>query len=150
MAIIRPRLVNCEIRVADKRWNELFPEHREITDNILKIIPDISGEISVLLTNDSEIQELNRDFRGKDKPTNVLSFPNDDDGILGDIALSLDTLVAESESEGKTLKNHFTHLLLHGILHLQGHDHENDEEQHEMESFEIELLAKLGVPNPYE
>ena len=141
--------VAIEWKVADKRWKKQLPNYKTIAENALKFIPRVEGEISVLLANDKEVHALNLEFRGKDKPTNVLSFPNGEDDILGDIAMSLDTLMKEATSEGKTLENHYTHLFVHGVLHLMGYDHENDEEQEEMESLETKILAKLGVPNPY-
>lgn len=138
-----------EWSVADKRWDKKIPNYKKIALAALKHIPKLDGEISVLLTNDKEVHALNKKFRKKDKPTNVLSFPNGDNGYLGDIAMSLDTLEREAKEENKPLENHFTHLLIHGVLHLMGYDHETDEEQEEMESLEIKILKKLDIPNPY-
>ncbi len=116
-------------------------------------------EVGFLLTDDEAVQELNRDYRGKDKPTNVLSFasqdgddmaqPEDAPIILGDIVMAFETVVLESEEENKTIANHFCHLVVHGMLHLLGFDHQNDREAFEMESLESTILIELGIPDPY-
>lgn len=104
--------------------------------------------------DDAVIQEANKTFRGKDKPTNVLSFPDgtdDGDGLyLGDVMMSLETLKREAKEQGKSLEVHTVHLMLHGFLHLMGYDHEEEEEAEEMEALEVELLATLNIENPYE
>ncbi|WP_419903075.1 rRNA maturation RNase YbeY [Kiloniella sp.] len=119
-------------------------------------------ELSVVLSNDADVQKLNFEYRGKDKPTNVLSFSTLDDpseeklahqrGVLslGDIVLSRETLIREAKEQSKRLEDHFTHLLVHGVLHLLGYDHLSDDEALEMESLEVEILSRLGVENPYE
>lgn len=112
-------------------------------------------EVSVMLTDDARIRELNRTFRGKDKPTNVLSFPAPEQpGVagprhLGDIALAYETLMREAEGESKDLAHHFAHLIVHGILHLLGYDHETEEEADIMEALEVKALATLGIADPY-
>ncbi len=116
---------------------------------------DEDFEASVMLTDDAHIQELNRTWRAKDKPTNVLSFPAPEPPgatgprHLGDIALAYETLVRESEDESKELAHHFAHLIVHGVLHLLGYDHEANDEAEAMEALEIEALARLGIANPY-
>lgn len=109
------------------------------------------GEIAVLLTDDARMQVLNRDFRGKDAPTNVLSFPaaGPDAAFLGDIALGLETLEREAGEQGKTLEDHLTHLVVHGVLHLLGYDHLESAEAETMEGLERQVLAGLGVADPY-
>jgi probable rRNA maturation factor len=112
-------------------------------------------EASVMLTNDAQIQELNRTWRNKDKPTNVLSFPSPEQPgatgprYLGDIALAYETLVRESEDESKELAHHFAHLIVHGVLHLLGYDHEVEAEAEIMEALEVKALATLGIADPY-
>ncbi|WP_112661991.1 rRNA maturation RNase YbeY [Microvirga flavescens] len=123
-------------------------------------VADKDFEISLLLADDARVQELNRDFRGKDKPTNVLSFPAPEppegfDGgnfgprHLGDIALAYETLVREAEAEAKPLAHHYAHLIVHGVLHLLGYDHEVEEDAQIMEALEVKALATLGIDDPY-
>lgn len=107
-------------------------------------------EISILLTGDREVQELNKNYRGKDKPTNVLSFETGDEFLLGDIVMSLATLKKEAKAQHISVRNHYAHLLCHGVLHLLGFDHIDEEEAREMEFFEIKILESLGIANPYE
>jgi probable rRNA maturation factor len=118
--------------------------------------PKVSGaaEISVLLTDDSEQRELNGQWRGKDSATNVLSFPQIEPfapvfGLLGDITLARETLEREASEMGITLEDHFTHLMVHGFLHILGYDHTDDTEALQMESLETQILAGLGVADPY-
>lgn len=122
-----------------------------IYNKIIQEFEDANGEICVLLADDEKLHELNKTWRFIDKPTNVLSFPHDGGGqILGDIAISLQTLQKEAIEQNKSLQDHFAHLLIHGILHLLGFDHINEDEAIEMETIEIELLESLNISNPYE
>ena len=117
---------------------------------------------SLLFTTDAEVHTLNREWRQRDKPTNVLSFPMltreellafDGEGppvMLGDLALAFETCVREADEKGVSLEHHAAHLLIHGFLHLAGHDHvHSDEEAEAMEALEIAALAKLGIADPY-
>jgi probable rRNA maturation factor len=118
-----------------------------------------NAEIAVMLTDDATIRMLNKDFRGKDTPTNVLSFPapemdvaDDEDAApraLGDIAIAYETLRREADEEAKPFLHHLSHLAVHGFLHLVGYDHETDDEAEEMEALEVAILAQLGIPDPY-
>jgi len=111
------------------------------------------GEASIMLCDDTRIRELNRDFRKKDSATNVLSFPSNEmqNGVrfYGDVALAFETLVREAREEEKRVDAHLTHLVAHGVLHLLGFDHENEEDAEKMENTETKILAKLGFPDPY-
>ena len=107
-------------------------------------------EVCIRIVDAEESQSLNKQFRGKDKPTNVLSFPFEEESYLGDLVLCHPVIQAEAESQTKSIQAHYQHLLIHGILHLLGFDHETDEDATEMEQIEIELLSKLQIANPYE
>lgn len=113
-----------------------------------------AAEISVLLTDDAEQRELNAQWRGKDSSTNVLSFPQIEPfgpvvGILGDITLARETLEREAIDLGKSLEDHFTHLIVHGFLHVLGYDHIEEAEALQMEGLETQILGGLGIADPY-
>ncbi len=119
---------------------------------------DSAVEVGIRLTDDAEQRVLNRDFRGQDKPTNVLSFPGDDPAmprepgqplLLGDIVVALETTVREADDFGRTVEAHLAHLIVHGVLHLLGHDHVDDGEAATMEALETRVLAGLGYADPY-
>lgn len=109
------------------------------------------GGIAVLLTDDATVRDLNARFRGKDAATNVLSFPamENPEGLLGDIALAFGVCQAEAAAQGKALCDHLRHLVVHGVLHLLGYDHQSDPEAEAMEALERRILAELGVGDPY-
>src|SRR5438270_1799407 len=116
------------------------------------------AELAVMLTDDSGIRTLNSNWRGIDKPTNVLSFPAlqapagapaDAPRMLGDIAIAFETTRKEADEEQKPFDHHLSHLAVHGFLHLIGYDHENDDDAEAMEGLEREILAQLGIPDPY-
>ena len=123
---------------------------------------DRAVEISVRLTGDREVRALNAEWRGKDKPTNVLSFPMADPSalqatnvagpevLLGDIILARGICAAEAAEKGVSIDQHAAHLIVHGTLHLLGYDHHDDEEAADMEAREVRALGRLGIANPYE
>lgn len=126
--------------------------------------PDFAVEIGVRLTNDDEIQQLNRDYRGRDAPTNVLSFamsaedtfaapptplPDVAPALLGDIVVAFETCAGEADAQVKPLADHLRHMVVHGVLHLLGYVHESEDEAAQMEEMERDILAGLGVPDPY-
>jgi len=110
-----------------------------------------AGEVSLLLTDNAEMHELNKQFRSKDKPTDVLSFPADpmDAPFLGDIAIGYGISSKDAATSGKNLVDHLSHLIIHGYLHTLGYDHQTDEEAEEMETMERRALASLGIADPY-
>lgn len=123
---------------------------------VIELEPDEGGAVSLLFTGDAEIQVLNREWRGRDKPTNVLSFPapemlNPGDELqpLGDIIVAHETVAREAAEEGKQFDHHLTHLIVHGFLHIMGYDHETDEEAEEMEELERKALQTLAIHDPY-
>lgn len=119
-------------------------------------------ELSVVLTNDQHVQRLNKDYRGKDAPTNVLSFaaremgielpddmPDDMPEPVGDIIIAYETTAREARDADKTVSDHLCHLIIHGVLHLLGYDHQDEAEAEEMEALETAILAGLGIADPY-
>lgn len=109
--------------------------------------------VTIVLTDDEEMQELNRTWRGKDAPTNVLSFPLEEEvsepGLLGDVVLAYETTLKEAREANLALADHVSHLVVHGVLHLVGFDHEEDEEAERMENLERTALASIGIADPY-
>jgi len=113
-------------------------------------------QLTVRLSGDRDVRRLNHDFRGKDKPTNVLSFPAGDDLrphgaplMLGDIVIAYGTVAREAAAQGKPIRDHLLHLVAHGVLHLLGHDHQRPAEAARMERIETEILAGFGISDPY-
>ena len=150
-----------DIEVEDERWLDALPDaHAVIARAIAAALTAAKvrdqADVVVLLCDDAEMRELNKEYRHKDKATNVLSFPAPKSmrvkGVLehlGDIALGYETCLREAEEQGKSLKNHVLHLSVHGALHLLGYDHQDDAEAEAMEAFERTILAGLGVADPY-
>jgi probable rRNA maturation factor len=119
-------------------------------------VADGASELSVVFSDDAHVRKLNGDWRGKDKPTNVLSFPAFPlqpgqalPPMLGDIVLAYETVAGEAERDGKPLEHHISHLVIHGLLHLLGHDHDEDAAAEAMETLETRALARLAIPDPY-
>ncbi len=143
-----------ETIIEDEGWRRDLPEADMLAAQCLaaalKSEPALSGEIALLLTSDKAVQVLNAKFRGRDKPTNVLSFPaGESEEFLGDIALARETSVREAQEARISLRDHAAHLIVHGMLHLTGHDHETDRMANVMEQREAEILQRLGVADPY-
>ena len=156
------------LSVDEPAWEQAVPELGVVIERMALAalagadcdLGDDPLEISVVLADDATVQALNRDWRGKDKPTNVLSFATLDDDeapvvpgaplLLGDIILAYGTCRAEADELGKPLRDHLSHLVVHGVLHLLGYDHEEDEaEAEEMEALETSILAGQGIADPY-
>ena len=139
--------------IEDERWLAMRADvEAQVRDVVARVLEaeEVQGQVAVVLADDAMIRSLNHDFRGKDAPTNVLSFPAKDEEMLGDIILSLDTLTREATEQNKDIWHHTTHLLVHGVLHIIGYDHEDDAEAEEMEAREVALLAGFMISNPYE
>ena len=147
-------MIELDLRISEPAWSNTIPDLDSVCQTALNagaVKMSARGEVSVLLTDDSEIQRLNRQWREKDRPTDVLSFPADpvDAPFLGDIAVALGVTQSDADARDLPLPQHLSHLLIHGLLHLLGHDHKDDTEAAEMEALEIEALASLGWPDPY-
>jgi probable rRNA maturation factor len=158
-----PSRTCADITVGDDRWlsvtgmEELIENLAAETLKAAGLAPETHC-VSVALLSDAEVRSLNKAFRGKDAPTNVLSFPSasavhggarEKPVFLGDVALAYETVVSEAASQGKTGVQHAAHLVSHGVLHLAGFDHGAEAEAERMENLERAILAKFGIPDPY-
>jgi probable rRNA maturation factor len=150
--------LSVEILIESPLWKAVPSAKATVRRAIVAAAPPTADNaaIAILLTDDQSIRTLNRQWRGHDMATNVLSFPtpSSDRGtgtptMLGDIAIAYETTAKEAAEEGKTFLHHLSHLAVHGLLHLVGYDHESHEEAEKMESLERRILARLGVPDPY-
>lgn len=149
--------MHTDITIEDERWNEDAAiadlVRRAVETALAEAKPGAAGaQVSVLLGDDARLRTLNRTFRGQDKPTNVLSFPAaaaPGQRLLGDIALAYDTVAREARDERKRLADHAAHLAVHGLLHLVGHDHDEEQAAVRMETLERRILARLGIADPY-
>jgi probable rRNA maturation factor len=155
-----------EVTISCAGWRDHLPDSAECATAAAAAAWRIAGrtlqpggkaEISLLLTDDATVRTLNRRHRAQDKPTNVLSFPLDDDPapasaswLLGDVVLACETVADEARAQGKPVADHFRHLVVHGILHLLGYDHVTDGDAAIMEQLEVAALASLGVADPYQ
>ncbi len=153
--------VELEITIEDRRWSEIANLKEVAAEAISSAYAESECDlgsaflVSLLFCNDSRIKELNREWRHQDKATNVLSFPAPPDLmmdgylVLGDLALSYETVLRESETEEKKIIDHLSHLIIHGFLHLLGFDHETESDAEEMEWIERRSLEKIGIMDPY-
>lgn len=157
-----------DVSVQEDEWLRSFLDVEKVSTDAMtlalsmaqlpKVVNGREIEASIVLANDDLLQVLNREYRGKDKPTNVLSFASldSDDPLppegpvhIGDIVLSYQTLDREAKEQGKFFKDHFIHIVVHGTLHLLGYDHMTEDEANIMESTEIRILEKMNIQNPY-
>ena len=141
-----------EVDIEAAAWTAALPAASAVVERAASAaLGSVAGDIVVLLTDDDAVQDLNARFRGRDRPTNVLSFPAAESAAphLGDLVLAFGVCAAEAEAQGKTLADHLSHLTVHGVLHLLGRDHEADDEAESMEAEERLILASLGVADPY-
>jgi probable rRNA maturation factor len=152
-----------EVALDDPRWGEGFGDIEALSRRaalaafaVAGLVPAAGLELSLLLAGDAELRRLNREFRGIDKPTNVLAFPGEEAGeeasggrLLGDVALGYETVCREARERDIAAPDHLVHLVIHGCLHLAGYDHHEDADAARMEAAEVAALARLGRPDPY-
>lgn len=140
-----------DIEIEDEAWSAALPQAEAVVMAAAQAALEARGGVTILLTDDDSVADLNARFRGKAGPTNVLSFPAPDnpEDHLGDIALAWGVCAREAAEQGKPLAHHLQHLVAHGVLHLLGYDHLTEAEAEEMEALERRILAGLGVPDPY-
>lgn len=155
------RAISVEVSVDCAAWLAVSPDVEELAETAVRAV--LVGHarhliVGVILTDDAEQRRLNRTYRGKDAPTNVLSFPIADPTapppagapiLLGDVVLAFETVAREAAEQQKPLPDHLRHLVVHGVLHLLGFDHGSDADAAAMEAREVEILKGLGVPAPY-
>jgi probable rRNA maturation factor len=147
------------VRAADPRWRRRIPDLTRAARRAARAALVAGGAppasaLALLFADDARLRALNQAYRRKDKPTNVLSFPDgaacpDGATLLGDVALAFETCAAEARAQGKTLRAHLAHLTVHGVLHLLGHDHVRPRAAARMEALEREILDGLGIADPY-
>jgi probable rRNA maturation factor len=147
--------IQTDIAVLSDLWDS-FPEAEETVHAAVRaaaahpdVKPPADAELSLALADDQTVQGLNRDYRAKDKPTNVLSFPAAHGPLLGDVVIAYETLMREAAEEGIPPRDHLTLLTVHGLLHLLGYDHETEADAVTMEALETSILAGLGIKDPH-
>lgn len=141
-----------EVEIEDDAWLQALPDAGALARRAAEaVLGDLEGDVSVTLTHDATVADLNQRFRDKAGPTNVLSFPAAESArpFLGDVIVAKGVCIREALDGGKPLADHVTHLVVHGVLHLLGHDHMEEGEAERMEALERTILAGLGVPDPY-
>jgi probable rRNA maturation factor len=140
-----------DLEIEDPAWIAALPNAEDVAKTAAAEAALSEGAVTILLTDDAAVRDLNARFRGAEAPTNVLAFPAapNREAFLGDIALAFGVCDREARAQGKTLADHLRHLVIHGVLHLLGYDHQDDVQATAMESRERELLAGLGVADPY-
>lgn len=146
--------LRCDVVTLDAAWQRALPGVERLVRRAARAAlagARRSGKrsLTIALADDRRVRALNARDRKKDKPTNVLSYPSGDRAFLGDIVLARQTLWREAREQAKTPADHVMHLVVHGTLHLVGHDHENDAEAERMETLERRVLARLGIADPY-
>lgn len=167
------RNISIAVVVEDPKWRDFLPDAEAIASRAARAALDFTrahplaaaaggpagAELALVLADDRQVRALNHRFRGIDKATNVLSFAGLDDAdlpdgdtqpyLLGDVVLARETIGREAQAQGKSPADHLTHLVVHGLLHLFGFDHQEEADAAAMEGLEVRVLAQLGVPDPY-
>jgi probable rRNA maturation factor len=150
-----PKTLAIDVRIEAPGWRKAWPKASGDIRAMLRAAakrPEIAGramgEVAVVLADDARLRELNARFRGKDRPTNVLSFP-DSRVPLGGMALALETILKEASAQNKPVIRHSKHMILHGFLHLLGYDHDRAQAARLMEGLEVAILSTMRIPNPY-
>ncbi|TAN55269.1 MAG: rRNA maturation RNase YbeY [Rhodospirillales bacterium] len=155
--------LTANLRIEEPGWRKVLKNPAKLLTAAAKAAlqtgaPELEGkaDIAILLSNDAEVQALNKMWRGPDKPTNVLSFPALPEAsppggpvFLGDLVLALETVEREAKAQGKSVEAHAAHLVIHGVLHLLGFDHMDAKQARGMERLEQDVMARLGYPDPY-
>ena len=149
--IATPKAAGVTLIVEDEKWRAVRGLQARLKQAAVLALSGTRrrGALTILLGDDARLKNLNREFRGKNNPTNVLSFPSQEGGYLGDIAIAHGVASREAKAAGKTLIDHATHLAVHGVLHLVGYDHERPRDAKIMEPLETRILARLGIADPY-
>lgn len=161
----RPLDMDVDIDVRCDHWREKLPHVASLCRRAAVaaagsardgVVGEAAGEISIVLADDDFVQMLNRSWRDHDSPTNVLAFPASSEDmpsgevrLFGDVVVAFQTTLREAEKQCKQLDHHLTHLIVHGVLHLMGYDHLTDDEAEQMETLETDILADMGIDDPY-
>ena len=142
-------MIAVDVVTKSKKWVGKEKLVERLAKKLISLVKSDAQELAISLVSDRQIKKINLQFRDKNKPTNVLSFPAFDRVFLGDIVIAYETLEREAKEQKKKFNDHLTHLILHSILHLLGHDHEEEKMAQKMEKLEIKILKQLDIENPY-
>jgi probable rRNA maturation factor len=142
-------VIAVDVVTKSKKWIGKEKLVERLAKKLISLVKSDAQELAISLVSDRQIKKINLQFRDKNKPTNVLSFPAFDRVFLGDIVIAYETLEREAKEQKKKFNDHLTHLILHSILHLLGHDHEEEKMAQKMEKLEIKILKQLDIENPY-
>ena len=142
-------MIVVDVVTKNKKWTGKEKLVERLAKKLISLVKSDAQELAISLVSDRQMKKINFQFRDKNKPTNVLSFPAFDRLFLGDIVIAYETLECEAKEQKKKFNDHLTHLILHSILHLLGHDHEEEKMAQKMEKLEIKILKQLDIENPY-
>ena len=142
-------MIVVDVVTKNKKWTGKEKLVERLAKKLISLVKSDAQELAISLVSDRQMKKINFQFRDKNKPTNVLSFPAFDRLFLGDIVIAYEILEREAKEQKKKFNDHLTHLILHSILHLLGHDHEEEKMAQKMEKLEIKILKQLDIENPY-